>query len=219
MLAVTIEATGEAAVLKLLRFGGTAMRRAERELYSLDRLKNNVGVPTIRASSLDRERQEMLLVVSAPGGVDGKDLGEVMRESGLPWASTERDRRERICLAMAQAVQRSHAPPGRTALLDMKLSNFCLSPDPAGPLEGGMSLTAVDFGRAVSPAMQRERPDLTTSATFNVFAQDVYALGTVWAAEFRMEKDVMVQRMLSSMVGRRPTMSDVVEELAARIGV
>ena len=220
VLAVTIESTGEAAVVKLLRRGGTHTHRADRELYSLKAIKDNVGVPLLRASSVNRKLHDMRLLVTSPGGHDATDLGVVVRAQDLPQSSTERNRRERYCLAMAQAVQRTHAAPGRTALLNMELSNFALSPNPKGLLDANMSLTAVDFGRSISPQMQHERPDLCASGTFNVFKQDVYAMARVWSRNFAMGGDPLVKRMMLPYDRTRsPTMNQVVTELSARVGM
>lgn len=219
VLAVTITSTGEAAVVKLLRRGGIHKHRAERELYSLKALKHNVGVPVLRASKVSRELHDMRLLVTSPGGHDATDLAIVTHIQGLPKSPKEHHRREQYCLAMAQAVQRVHAAPGRTALLNMDLRNFVLSATPQGPLDAEMSLTAVDFGHSISPKMQHERPELCKSGTFNVFRQDVYALAKVWARRFSMGEDPLVRRMMLPDSTQTPTMHQVVSELSARMGM
>lgn len=214
VLSVTTEQESEPTVVKLLFRTGRHKERADRETYSLERLHKNEGVPRLLGSELDRKRKEQRLLVTAPGGQLGMDLSEMLEEQGIPTGDSQRERREHIMLAMAKAVLCMHAQPGQTALLDCSISNFRVAPRDEG-------LIPVDFGSSCSPDMQRDRPDLTERATFNVFSQDVQNLAAVWLEIFPtdLEKDTLIARMLHRSPNKRPTLARAVLELESRLGL
>lgn len=227
VLAVTTS-RGEAAVLKLLLRKGSYKRCAERELRILSSLvpegaEASPGLPVLYAQQLNRDLKETLLVVSAPGGAAGLDLSEMLMRDGIPVSngSADRTRREQIMLAMAEALERIHKSPARVAIGDTSVSNFRVTDEIQGPIgPKKMGLVPVDFGKACSVGMQRDRPDLCAQQGFNIFASDVKALAGTWEEVFKqgVANVSMLKRMQRSPISKRATMADVIRELRTALG-